>query len=271
MAIPLVLAVVVTNFVLIHVAPGDPIYFIAGEFGSPEYYEMMRARFGLDRPIHERLLTYLTNVIQGDLGHSLVFRQPVIDIIVERIPATMLLMGTAISLSSLIGIALGVTSSLKPYSIGDNVATCISLVGHSLPVFWLAQMLLIVFALHLGLFPATGMTSLQFEYSGIEHVLDIIYHLALPAASLSISSLALVTRLTRSSMLETLREDYVMTARAKGLNERRVVYVHALRNALLPVVTVSGMRVGFMLAGAVLTETVYGLSLIHISEPTRPY
>jgi peptide/nickel transport system permease protein len=274
-AIPLIFVVIVLNFVLIHTAPGDPIVFIAGEFGDPEYYDMMRAHYGLDKPIHERLVMYIGNVLKGDLGRSYFFRQPVIQVIAERIPATLLLMGTAALLASVLGIVVGVVSSSKPYSIRDNLITAGSLMGYSLPVFWLAQMLLIVLALWLGIFPAQGITSLRIDLTGIEYVLDVLHHLVLPASSLAIYHLALIARLTRANMLEVLQEDYITTAFSKGLSERRIVYRHALKNALLPVVTVIGMELGFMIAGAVLTETVYswpGLGrLMYDSIYTRDY
>lgn len=274
-AIPLIFVVIVLNFILVHAAPGDPIFFIAGEFGDPEYYEMMRADFGLDKPIYEQLTIYVANVLRGNLGRSFFFRQPVMQVIAERIPATLLLMGTSFVLASLLGMVVGVIASSKPYSIKDNLITAGALMGYSLPVFWLAQMLLIFFALWLGIFPAQGMTSLRVNLTGIEYVLDVLRHLMLPATSLAVYHLALISRLTRASMLEVLQEDYITTAYSKGLSERRIVYRHALRNALLPVVTVMGMNLGFMIAGAVLTETVYtwpGLGrLMYDSIYTRDY
>ncbi len=258
-AIPLILGIITITFLLIHLAPGDPVSIMVGGFEfSPEYLEMMREQLGLNKPIYEQLFLYLAKVFQGDLGYSYRYNQPVISLIAERVPATLLLMGTAYIISIIIGIVLGVSSSRKPYSLLDNIITTGSLMGYSIPLFWLAQMLLVALALYLGLFPVGGMMSVTVKYIGLGHVLDILHHLILPAAALAVFNLALYTRLTRASMLEVLEKDFIVTAKCKGVDERTVVYRHALRNALLPVITVIGMQFGAMLGGAILTETIFG-------------
>jgi len=255
--IPAVLAVIVIAFVIIHIIPGDPIYKFVGEFETDiEYVNMMRERFGLNDPLYVQLLKYILNLFQGELGRS-VHGRPVLDVIAERIPATLMLAASGLLFALFVGVFLGVEASRKPYSIFDNLSMSISIVGYSVPVFWLAQMLVLVLAIGLGWFPASGMVTVREELTGFAYVTDVMMHLALPALALGVNQLALVGRLTRSSMLEVLREDYITTAYSKGLRERKVVYKHALRNALLPVVTTTGMQAGYMLTGAVLTETVF--------------
>ena len=257
-AVPLVFVIILINFVLIHSAPGDPVDFLIGSMeATPEYLEQLRREFGLDQPISVQLVKYVGKVLQFDLGYSLRFRQPVLELILSRLPATLLLMGTALVLSSLIGIVLGAVAARRPYSATDHAVTFVALGGYSMPVFWLGQILLIVFSLHLGWFPTQGMYSLRAPAEGFGRVVDIAHHLALPALTYSVYHLALIYRLMRVKMQETLALDFITTARAKGVPEHRVVYVHALRNAVLPVVTVIGLNFGFMLAGSVLTETVF--------------
>lgn len=273
---PLILGIVVLNFCLIHLAPGDPIISLVGEFQtSEEYIQSVRRQYGLDKPLLVQLFIYMGNVLRGDFGYSFSFKQPVLDVILDRIPATLLLMVVTILFSTILGVILGVVSSRKQYSKTDNLATLISLVGYSIPVFWLGQILLIGFSLKFPLFPAQGMQSLRETYTGIAYAADVLHHLVLPAFALGLSYLAINTRFTRASMLEVLSQDYVRTARAKGLSERKVIYKHALRNALLPLVTLTGLNFGFLLAGAVLTETVFawpGLGrLMYDSIYTRDY
>lgn len=257
-AVPLLLVVIVITFLLVHSAPGDPIDILAGNMETTaEYRAELRAEFGLDRPLALQLVTYIGKVLTLDLGFSLRYRQDVFELIMSRLPATMLLMGTALVLSSLFGIFLGAIAARRPYSLTDNAATFAALAGYSMPVFWLGQLVLLLFALQLGWFPSQGMMSLRTPSEGWGRVLDIGHHLVLPALTYSVYNLTLIFRLTRSRMQETLAEDYIITARAKGVPEHSVVYRHALSNALLPVVTVIGLNFGFMLAGSVLTETVF--------------
>jgi peptide/nickel transport system permease protein len=257
-AIPLVLGVVAVNFALIHLAPGDPILALIGEFqASPEYVQSVRQQFGLDRSLPAQLGLYLWSLLRGDFGYSFVLKQPVLEIILDRVPATFLLMGVAILYATLCGALFGVLSSRRQYSRTDNFFTLISLVGYSMPVFWLGQILLILLGLYYPIFPAQGMESLRESYTGLARGLDILHHLVLPAFTLGLGYLAVDVRFTRASMLEVMSQDYIRTARAKGLSERAVFYKHALRNALIPLVTITGLNFGFLLAGAVLTETVY--------------
>ena len=254
---PLLLGIIVFNFLLIHLAPGDPIVALAGEYGNEAYYEEMRAKFGLDRPLPEQLAVYLGQLLRGDLGHSYTRGQPVTEVILGRLPTTLLLMGTALLFATAIGIALGVLAAAAPHSPLDTFIVVMALVGYALPVFWLAQVLVFVFGLRLDWFPIHGLTSPRERYTGVRLALDVAHHLALPAAALGIQQVALITRLTRAEMLEVIGQPFIQAARAKGLPRRAVLAVHALRNALLPVVTIVGGRVGFLFAGAVLTETVF--------------
>lgn len=257
-AIPLVFVIILINFTLIHAAPGDPVDFLIGSMeATPEYIEGLRREFGLDQPLPAQFLTYIWKVLHLDLGYSLRFRESVFSLIMGRMPATLLLMGTALVFSSLLGILLGVIAGRRPYSVTDYTFTFVSLAGYSMPVFWLGQLLLIVFALQLAWLPTQGMFSLRAPSAGWGRVVDIAQHLILPALTYSLYHLALIYRLTRVKMQEVLALDFITTARAKGVAEHRVVFKHALRNALLPVVTVIGLNFGFMLAGSVLTETVF--------------
>ena len=258
-AIPVVLAVIVINFTLVHLAPGDPVSIMVGQAGGvdPHYVEMMRTRFGLDKPLYEQLIIYLVRTLQGDLGYSFYYQRPVLNLILERIPTTLLLMLTQFIIASVLGVVLGVEASRKPYSKLDNATTTVALLGYSLPVFWVGQLLVLVFSIWLGFFPVQGMLSIQEDYRGVDYVVDILRHLTLPAVAMGLYNIALVFRLSKTSMLEVLWQDYITTARAKGIREKRVIYRHALRNALVPVVTVLGMNLGFILTGAVMTETVF--------------
>ncbi|MBI2131569.1 MAG: ABC transporter permease [Candidatus Tectomicrobia bacterium] len=257
-AIPLLLAVAVVNFTLIHLAPGNPIDILVGDFPAPpEYTARLSRDFGLDLPLWQQLLLYIGRVFQGNLGFSFANRQPVLEVILGRLPATLLLSGTALLLAAVLGVGLGVLSSRRPYSWLDNFTSVLSLVGFSMPVFWLGQLLIMGFALELRWLPAQGMVSLRSDPGGWSWVLSIAAHLLLPALALSVRFLALNSRISRASMLEVLRQEYIVAARAKGLSEGKVVYFHALRNSLIPIVTVIGFNFGFLLAGSALVETVF--------------
>lgn len=258
-AIPLLLVIMIINFLLIHMAPGDPVSYLAGQYqATPEYQDELRRQFGLDQPLHIQFVRYMSETVQGNLGYSFRSQQGVLSLIMDRLPATLILMGSAFLVASVLGVLLGVVAARHAYSLGDNVATFLALAGYSMPVFWLGQILLILLAVRLDLFPAGGMYSLRAPSDGIGRVLDLAHHLVLPAATYGVYHLTLVFRLTRTKMQETLLMDFITTARAKGVSERGVVYRHALRNAIMPVVTVMGVNFGFMLAGSVLTETVFG-------------
>ena len=256
-AAPLVLAILILTFVLIHLAPGDPIYALAGQSGDAAYYASMRARFGLDRPLGEQLLIYLWNAAHGDFGYSYTHSQPVLQVIGERVPATLVLMLSAFILSALLGVGLGVVAVRNYQRAPDHAITVGSLIGAALPAFWLGQVLVIVFAGGLGWFPVQGMTTARSTATGLDYLLDVLRHLVLPVATLTILQLTLITRLTRSGLLEGMAEEYVRTARAKGIPEPRVIAQHVLPNALLPVVTLLGSHFGTLLTGAVLTEIIF--------------
>ena len=273
--IPLLLGVIVIAFALAHLAPGDPVYVFAGEAASEEYLNKLREHLGLNRPLYEQLVIYIVTVIQGDLGRSFVYNQPVLNVILDRLPATLLLTGVATLFSFALGIVLGVISSKKPYSITDNIITIICLSGYSVPVFWFAQTLILVLSVGLGWFPVQGMVAVREEMTGISYIFDVAHHLFLPALTLTLARLALTARLTRASMLEVCGQDFITTAWSKGLDENTVFYRHVLRNALLPVTTVLGLETGTMVAGAVLTETVFGWPgmgrLVYDAIITRDY
>ena len=253
----LILILIVVNFLLIHLAPGDPAQILAGQSGDEQYLRFIRAKFGLDRPLGAQLWIYLSGVLRGDFGYSLGYQQPVASVIFERVPATLLLVMTAVTLSSVAGVVLGVEAARREDSFLDRATNTFALVGYSAPSFSVGHLLLIVFALRLGLFPAQNMSSANQDARGAAYLLDVLEHLVLPAATLTIVYLAQVMRLTRTAMLSVLGENYITAARAKGLDERRVLYGHALRTALLPVVTVVGYDFGMLLSGAVLVETVF--------------
>ncbi len=256
-AVPLVFGVLVITFTLVHVAPGDPITFLAGDGGNAAYYREMRAHYGLDRSIPEQLVRYILSVLSGDFGYSFNYQQPVINIILSRLPATLLLMGTALVLSTVFGLLLGLVAATHSNRLLDHLITAFTSTAFAMPVFWLGQLLVLGLAVQLNLFPVQGMISVREEYTGLRQWLDILHHLALPALTLSLSYLALIARLSRTSLREALNEEYITTARAKGLSSRVVVGRHALRNALLPIITVTGGHLGLMLTGAALTETIF--------------
>jgi peptide/nickel transport system permease protein len=255
----LVLAVVVLNFVLVHAAPGDPVETIAGASGgmSPELMAQLRAQYGLDKPLLVQLGVYLGKVFSGDLGYSYFFNVPVLSMIVAHVPATLLLVVSSVLLAFVIGTTLGVLSSRKPNGLLSQFITVLSMVGFAAPVFWTGIMLVILFASIIPVMPISGMRSIDSTGGGIKDMLDVLHHLVLPTLTLSLVYLAQYSRLSRSSMLDVLGSDFIRTARAKGLADRVVMYKHALRNALLPVVTVLGLQFGNVMAGAILVETVF--------------
>ncbi|MDA8110006.1 MAG: ABC transporter permease [Betaproteobacteria bacterium] len=258
-AVSLVLAVIVLNFLLIHLAPGDPVETIAGSMGgmTEALREALRHQYGLDRPLPVQLWIYLDRVLHGNLGESYFFNLPVSQLILDRVPATLLLVVTAVLGAFLIGTFLGVLAARKPSGLLSQSITVLSVVGYSAPVFWTGIMLIILFASAIPLFPVSGMRGDFGSSSGLAGTLDVLHHLVLPAVTLGIIYLAYYSRLTRASMLDVLRADYIRTARAKGASEFAVYYRHALRNAVLPVITVLGLQFGNVLAGAILVETVF--------------
>ena len=256
--LPAVASILIVTFVVVHAAPGDPVVAVAGESGNEEYYQFMREKFGLDRPVLQQFWTYATNVLRGDLGVSFVQSQDVVDLILERVPATLLLMGTALVVSTIGGVALGALAARRPFGPFDLGVSTGALVGYALPSFWLAQLAMLTIAFRTGWFPIQGMTDARANYTGLAHWADVARHMFLPALVLAASEIALITRIARTGILAEMSSDYVRVAQAKGLSPTGALMHHALRNALLPVVTVVGTRIGFLFSGAVLVETVFG-------------
>jgi peptide/nickel transport system permease protein len=257
-ALLIVLCVAVLNFALLHLAPGDAADVLAGEAGAADarYVTELRARFGLDQPIAAQLGRYLWNVANLDLGHSFRYDMSVVRLILQRLPPTLLLMVASLGIAFIGGGVLGVVASRRMRSLLDNAISVLALLAYATPLFWLGLMLIVVFTLKLGLLPAGGMSTIAATQTPLAHALDVVRHLILPATTLSLFYMATYTRLMRASMIEVLGMDYVRTARAKGISERAVSY-HALRNAILPMVTVLGVQVGSLMGGAVVVEVVF--------------
>ena len=251
--VPVLAGVLIVIFMVLHLSPGDPVEIMLGSQATQEDRARLRADLGLDQPLHVQYVRWLGHVVRGDLGRSLWMKRPVLAEVLGRFKATLILTGTALVLSTVAGIALGVASASRPHSMLDRTSTAASLFGASMPSFWLGIVLMVVFALRLGWLPASGMYA---PYGGGD-LRDLLAHLVLPAVTLAAASVTIVARLTRAAMLETLGQDYIRTARAKGVVERRVVLRHGLKNALIPIVTVIGVQAGYLLGGAVLTETVF--------------
>ena len=256
--VPIILIIVVVNFFLVHLAPGDPIVYIVGDAPvSEEIVAQLREKLGLDKPLLQQLVIYLWNVAQGDFGYSYVAREPVLAVIMHRLPATLLLTVTQYILAIIAGLFLGVISAKRQGETADTAITLLSVLGYAVPVFWLGQMLVLIFAHQLGIFPSQGMYSLRYDMTPLAAAADVAWHLVLPCITLAVFNLALIARLTRANMLQSLRLEFVMFARSKGISETAVVYRHALRNAVLPVVTIIGLNIKTLITGAVLTETVF--------------
>jgi peptide/nickel transport system permease protein len=272
--VPMILVVIIVTFLLVRLAPGDPTYILVGEVADESFVKAMREKLGLDRPLYDQFIIYISNVFRGDLGYSYLRSESVAKLIVERIPATLLLVLTAMFISALVGIIVGTIAAARRGAVDLTLST-LSIIGISIPYFWLGQIILIVFAVWLGIFPLGGMVSVGYEYQGLQYFLDVLYHLTLPAMTLAIFNIAFTTKITRGSVLEALTQDYIVTARAKGIPESRVVFRHALRNALIPVVTYTGFNTGVLLVGAILTETVFAWpgmgSLLYDSIRLRDY
>ena len=251
--VPVLLGVSIVVFLVLHLSPGDPAEIMLGPQATAEDVAGLRAALGLDQPLPILYAHWMAHVLQGDLGRSIRMRQPVLGEVLTRFRATLLLTATALLLSTLGGIALGVLSATWPHSVVDRLSTLGSIFGASMPSFWLGLVLMVCFSLWLGWLPASGMHGAH----GGGSVADLLSHLVLPAVTLAAASVTIIARLTRATMLEVLGQDYIRTARSKGLVEWRVVLRHGLKNALIPIVTVIGVQVGYLLGGAVLTETVF--------------
>jgi peptide/nickel transport system permease protein len=259
-AVPTALVIIVVNFAVLHLTPGDIVDVLAGEAGAatPEYVAMLRERFGLDRPLPVRLASYVWGVARLDLGFSFRHNTPVADLVLQRLPATLLLMGASIGLAVALGLVLGVTAARHVNRPVDGVIAVAALLSYATPTFWIGLMLIVLFSVKLGWLPTGGMMTIGADVGPVERAVDVAHHLVLPAVSLALFYAAIYTRLMRAAMLEVAGQDYVRTARAKGIAERRIMFGHVLRNALLPLVTMVGVQVGSLLGGSVLVESVFG-------------
>lgn len=251
--------ILVLNFLLIHAAPGDPAAVMAGEAGAadPLFIQQLREKFGLDRPLHEQLGRYLLGVAQGDLGFSYRQQAPVAELILDRLPATLLLTGAAFGVSLLFGIVMGAAAARRVGTWTDTLVSTVALLFYATPLFWAALMAILLFSVTLGWLPSFGYETVGADYGPMGRALDIARHLVLPALTLGLFFTAIYARMTRASMLEVAQMDYVKTARAKGLADGAIQRRHVLRNALLPIVTLAGLQAGQLVGGAILTETVF--------------
>jgi peptide/nickel transport system permease protein/oligopeptide transport system permease protein len=243
LAIPTLIGVMVVVFLLLYVAPGDPVQDMVGERADAETIARLREELHLDEPVAKQFVMYAGGVLKGDLGNSYITQRPIIQDIKERFPKTLLLAGTAMLLASVLGITIGVLSARNPGGWFDRLGLGLAYLGISFPVYWVGLILILIFAVNLKWLPPSG-------YGGIEYLI-------LPALALGSRSIAFLARVTRSSMLEVLGGDFVRTARAKGLREQLVIGRHALRNALIPIITVLGLDFGYYLTGSILTETIF--------------
>jgi peptide/nickel transport system permease protein len=254
-----VLAIVVCNFFLIHAAPGDPASIIAGQSGAADarFLEQLRAQFGLDQPLYVQLWLYLKGVLTLDLGFSHRQQASVASLVWDRLPATLLLTGAAFVFAIVLGVTMGALAARRVGSWSDSIITVLALAFYATPLFWVGLMLVLLFSVTLEWLPSFGMMSVGVELSGIGKVLDVGKHLLLPALTLGLFYVAVYARLSRATMLEVADQDFVKTARAKGVPEGRILRRHVLRNAMLPVITFAGIQAGQLVGGSILVETVF--------------
>ena len=252
LAVPVLFGVSVLVFAVLHLAPGDPAAIMLGAQATKEDVVRLHRDLGLDQPLVVQYVRWMGHVLQGDLGRSIPLGRAVLPEVLLRFKATLVLTAGALLIAILLGLAAGIVSAVKQYTWLDRISMGVAVTGVSLPVFWTGIMLILLFALQLRWFPSSGMSS---PYGS--GVADVLWHLVLPAVTLGTASAAALARLTRSSVLEIIRQDYVRSARAKGLAERAVITRHVLKNAINPIITVLGLQVGFLLGGAILTETVF--------------
>jgi len=271
MLIPVLLGVSLLAFSIIHLIPGDPARVILGERATEAAILNLQEKLGLNEPLYVQFFNFLTNTLQGDLGRSIITNEEVSHELLIAFAATIELTVVAMIIAIVVGIAAGTIAAVRQYSIFDNASMVGALVGVSMPIFWLGLMMIWLFAYKLGWFPPSGRLDVGFDIPRITHFLLIdtllasnlkafintLWHLAMPSFALATIPMAIIARMTRSSMLEVMRQDYIRTARAKGLSEKVVIFKHAIKNAFLPVITVIGLQVGLLLGGAVLTETVF--------------
>lgn len=260
LALPVIAGILVLNFFLIRLAPGDPASVMAGESGAatPEYMALLRAKFGLDVPLHTQFVHYIGQTLSLDLGYSFRNDSPVLALILDRLGPTALLMVSAYTTALIIGTLLGLAAATARNTWRDAVISVLTLICYATPVFWLGLMLIVVFAIQLGWLPTSGFEAVGQDYEGWQRAWDIARHLVMPAATLTLFYLALYTRVMRASVLEQTGMDYVVTARAKGQTEGRILLGHVFRNALLPVVTMAGVQAGNLIGGSVIVEAVFG-------------
>ena len=252
-AIPVVLGITIIVFFIISLIPGDPATAILGSYATPENVKLLNEQLGLDKGLIERYFIWLGNLVQGDLGRSFALNRPVLDEILERFNATLILSGTAFILCSFVGILIGTISAFKQYTITDKIITFAVLTGISIPSFFLGMMMILLFAVNLQWLPVPGMYAI---YGGGDF-LDLIHHLIMPAVALALVATGVVARITRNSVLEILRQDYIRTARAKGVREGNVLIKHVLRIAIVTILPILGLQAGFVLSGSVFIEIVF--------------
>lgn len=258
-AVIVLFLIVIFNFLLIQLAPGDPAAILAGEAAAAdqEFLNQLRERFGLDQPLYVQLWRYVSGIAMLDFGYSYRLGVPVFDLIMARLPATLLLTGTAFVLSLILGIVAGSMAAARVKKPSGSIIMALALVFYATPLFWVALMSVVVFSVYLGWLPAYGLYTVGAGHTGWVLVIDVAKHLVLPATTLALFFMAIYTRMTRTAMLEAAQQDYVKTARAKGLKPRLIQRRHILRNALLPIITLAGLQAGQMVGGAILTETVF--------------
>lgn len=258
--LPIIFAIVAVNFFLIRLAPGDAAQVLAGEAGaaSEQYLDQIRRQFGLDQPLYVQFFNYIKNILVFDMGYSFRHGREVADLILDRLGATSLLMATSMLIAVSAGIVLGSIAALRDKSLSGIAIMIFAIVSYATPLFWVGLMFIIVFSLNLGWFPTSGISTVGASLSGVELWLDVGRHLVLPSITLAFFYMALYTRLMRASLLETLRMDFVTTAKAKGLAGGKILRRHVLRNAILPVLTMAGVQVSGMLGGSVIVESVFG-------------
>lgn len=254
-----VLVIATVSFIIVRAAPGDPAQVMAGQTGAADEQMLaqLRQEYGLDKPYIVQLASHLTRVLTLDLGYSYRQQRPVLSLLGERMPATLLLTGTAFLVALVAGIVLGTLAGVRAGRWSDTLLSVVALLLYAMPVFWLGLMLVLLFSVQLDWLPAFGYATIGVDMPPLRRALDILSHLALPALSLSAVYLAIYTRLMRSSVIEVMHQDFIKTARAKGLTRGRIIARHILRNAILPVVTVAGMQAGALVGGAVVVETVF--------------
>ncbi|SDO37364.1 peptide/nickel transport system permease protein [Lutimaribacter pacificus] len=252
-AIPVLLGITIIVFLIMSLIPGDPATAILGSYATPENVEKLNRDLGLDKPMVQRYFIWLGNMLTGDFGRSFSLNRPVIDEVLERFNATLILAGTAFVLCSVLGILAGVVSAARQYGFADKAITFVVLIGISVPSFFLGMMMILLFAVNLRWLPVSGMYAI---YGGGD-LPDLLNHLVMPALALAAVATGVIARLSRSAMLEVLRQDFIRTARAKGVPERRVIMGHALRAAMVSIIPVLGIQAGFVLSGAVYIEIVF--------------